>query len=284
MTMIVTNGDDAWGEVFLRGCASSGVGNCQVYVNTDHNANAQRMEAYIRSPDLIGIALEVSGSSEESFYREPLREVTNAGLPTVVISSTLIEAADPLADQATSIIGVSTNTYVSEITKAVASAGARDSTFCILADTNAFPNLDSANEQLGKELQNLGASLSQACPSPLTSFRTDEILSWFRNLAANKQVSFVILPPFRISSRQYDEVNRIIAESNSSTLIVSAWPDPYELGRRAAFTLLRLRQGERVERQQDMLPVLQIGTGPYCETCLCEKDVECREACLRCSR
>ncbi|MET2825672.1 hypothetical protein [Mesorhizobium shangrilense] len=231
-----------------------------------------------------GIVLQIYGGADDQAYVEAVKLARNAGLAVVIASTSLIEAASPFADIATSIVGVDAETFVSRVSDAIKTAGARNTAFCLLRFEQAPSPLKLAYDAVAKALEEAGAKRSEACPEALVFLGSFEetLLSAVRKLLAEQDVRFVILP-FRAGSDYIDGLKQIAAEAGRDTVFVSAWASPFELSRTATWTLYQSERGEKVETTKAIPPTIQISTGAYCESCDCKKDTECKESCAKCN-
>ncbi|ESX97693.1 hypothetical protein X755_18440 [Mesorhizobium sp. LNJC405B00] len=229
-----------------------------------------------------GIVLQVYGG--DLAYVEVLKKARDMGVPTVIASTSLIEAASPLAEVAISIVGVDAETFVSKISDAIKADGAKDAAFCLLGFEQTPSPLKLAYGALTQKLEAAGAKRSDACPEALAFQGSFEqtLFSGVQKLLAEQDVRFVILP-FRADSSYIDGLKQIAAEAGRSTVFVSAWASPFELSRTGTLTLYKAQQGERVEPSQPIQPTIQISTGAFCESCDCKTDTECKESCAECN-
>lgn len=285
--VLVTSPSPVVAERFRAGCeavADEMKIECNVVsLSGDPQEGVARIEDFIARGG-SGIVLQIYGGGDDLAYVAAIKEAKQAGLPTVVASTSLIEAASPFADVAISIVGVDAQTFVSRIGAMIKEAGANDGAFCLLSFDQAPSPVKLAYGALSKKLEEEGAKRSDSCPEALTfqgSFE-ETLATAVKKLLAEQDVRIVILP-FRADSGYIDNLKQIASEASRDTVFISAWASPFELSRTATTTLYSNQQGEKVDATKTIQPTIQISTDAYCDSCDCQKDTECKESCAKCN-
>jgi hypothetical protein len=284
--IITTTPSFQLGNRLLDGCQSVAAKlqvSCEFFPSTSVAQRVNQIEDFVAKKG-SGLIFQTYGASDYPQYEMALQEAQKAGVPTVVVSSSLIEAASAYQRLAVSIVGISSDAFVSKAIQAISGSGANGANFCILAYDSDLPAVSQVKESLVNELTKLGAKPA-ACPSALQFRGSQEetLTSAVRDLLTVEDVNIIILPFINISS-ELGQLRKIALQNTRKTVFLSIWPSPFDSGQVATQILYQVRQGSSVAQKVNIAPFIQISTDQYCDKCDCDKETNCKDACPKCNK